>query len=133
MNYTQRIEKEIKDRKKNWEIYQADLKKDIINKYSFDIIITEEDDFNTDRGFFTNAHIFFKGSLVATISPNFDDAINGVLVESMWIDLRSTFHETTRTLIEEGFVFQKDDYLSLQSVLDEIERVRKEIVKYYSV
>ena len=144
MNTTEQL------REKSWEReypvfkeWQKKLTEEKINQYGFDVTIQNTrqrrlkiNHMNTGSGF-ENAHIDFKGSYVATIQCSFNDSWKEPKIEYMWVrhhwksfieEINSSRDERKLPLIE----FKRDGHQTLQTCLDELEKLRIEIVNHFS-
>jgi hypothetical protein len=137
MNFKEKVAQKLKEKQKNYKVFQDYLTKEKLNEYNFEVIICdpEKEKFNTDRGFFTSAQIYFKGDIVASVEPDF--SFNSKII-SMWLDLRS-FRQVLNTINysylennKEEFKYKRDKHKNIQTILDELEKIRLEIIKYYT-
>jgi hypothetical protein len=135
MTYEERRALNLKQKQDDYIEFQKKLNTEVLNKYGYTLVLPLEDKINTDRGFFTNVTILFKEVLFATLSSNFD---NSNEIKSMYMQFRS-IQDTINTInysnSERGLdeiEVNKHDFTNIQSALDELEKVRKEIVKFYN-
>ena len=132
----------LEKKKKIYSDFQEKLKLEQLNLHGFEIRICEpeNEEFNTNRGFFTSAYITFKGISFGQIKPGFNEDYKGVHGVDNLILIKGSYDhiQTINYSIEEGkykgqeFIFNRE-HDSLQSCLDELERLRQEIVKFYSI
>jgi len=123
--------------------FQKGIEKEKLNKYGFDVTLANPRErrlkmnhMNTGSGFET-ASIEFKGTWMARVIPFVVSSTGGVYVRTLY--LTNLNWETTinhinyslsrRKLPDVGF---KREHKTLQSCINELERVRKIIVKYFS-
>ena len=121
--------------------FQLKLKDEKLNLYGFKIHIVDggkSSKFNTDRGFFTSAYLYFKEINFGHIMPVFNEAhkaptkITNLHLSRGSNDLLGTINyfrqETNLKLLE-----FKNEHDTLQSCIDEVEKLRQEAVKFYSI
>jgi hypothetical protein len=142
LTYEERNAIALEKKKKIYSDFQEKLKLEQLNLHGFEIRICEpeREEFNTNRGFFTSAYITFKGISFGHVVPSFNENFRGVHgVDNLVLIKGSHDHvQTINYSIEQG-EFKGEEFSlkrehdSLQSCLDELERLRQEIVKFYSI
>lgn len=147
LSYEERAKKELDYKQELFITIQARLKKEKLNLYGFKIFIcdplSDNSRFNTSRGFFTSAYLTFKNTTFGNISPNFNIRYPRNLPPAISVD---SFHVSgfpgdilgliNYSRIEqhlEELVVKRDGYQCLQEFIDEMEKFRQEIVKFYSI
>lgn len=125
--------------------FQEDLAKENPKKYRFDITISnpkekrlKSNHINSGSGFET-CHIKFKGVNVAYVYPVFNSGFReNRQIQSMWIDARSwteILSTINYTRNEQGAAkidYRREGHLTLQSCIDELEKLRRVIVEHFS-
>ncbi|HUU86563.1 MAG TPA: hypothetical protein VMX17_02270 [Candidatus Glassbacteria bacterium] len=144
LSYEEQKEISIKNRQSLYKAFQENLMKEKLNLYGFEIHINNPEDsntiFNTSRDMYSSATLYFKDCVFGNISPNFIGKIKDEAIESLHMSfgmcakgvLESIdYHDSERGLKQ--LQAQKDSHKTLQSCIDEAERIRKEAVKFYSI
>lgn len=153
-SYEERQAKELTDKKELYIKIQSVLKKEKINLYGFKIFICDPLDdnsrFNTDRGFFTSAYLTFKGINFGNINPDFKTTYPkkslgqnlslspSITSDSFYIsnsksDVLGLINYSRAEQGLEELVIKREGCKCLQEFIDEMEKLRKEIVKFYSI
>ena len=138
-------------RTKDWEKrfpvfkkFQENLSKENPKKYRFDIDIINPKEkrlkfnhINSGSGF-ENCRIRFKGIIVGYVFPTFNNTMRDERkIESMWIDARSwteilsTINYTRSEQGDAKIDFRREGHLTLQSCIDELEKLRRVIVDHF--
>jgi hypothetical protein len=141
LSYEERINQSKETRKALYKSFQEILLKEKLNLYGFEIHICDPIDentlFNTNRDMFTSAYLTFKDCQFAIITPQFtgtfrNDKIDGLYMGRCGHDIIGSinYHRSEKGL--EEIVVEKS-HQTLQSCIDEAERIRQEAVKFYSL
>lgn len=144
LSYEERQEKELDDKYELFVKIQEKLKKEKINLYGFEIHIIEPTDenslINTDRGFFTSAHLTFKGISFGRLNPDFQTKLYKTTHDSFYITGYNNeplgsinYYRSQMTPPLPEIQVQRKDHKCLQTFIDEMEKFRQEIVKFYSI
>lgn len=142
LTYEERNAKTIQDKNKFYVELQEKLKKEVLNFHGFEVYICDPElvKINTDRGFFTSAYITFKGISFGHIVPSFKEDYKGIHGIEHLVLVRGA-HDHIQTInysIEEGHykgekITIKREHGSIQSCINELEYLRQEVVKFYSI
>lgn len=137
LSYEERISQSKETRKALYKSFQEILLKEKINLYGFEIHIcdptSENTLFNTNRDMFTSAYLTFKDCQFAIITPQFrNEKIDGLYMGRCGHDVLGSinYHRSEKGLEE---IIVEKSHQTLQSCIDEAERIRQEAVKFYSI
>lgn len=85
---------------------------------------------------FENAHIYFRESLVAVIYCQFSDSLKAPEIECLWIRYQwqpflAEINNSRRQRKLGEITFNRDGHKTLQSCVNELEKLRREIVYHF--
>ena len=141
LSYKEQVQQDKETRKALYASFQEKLMKEKLNLYGFEIHIcdptSENTLFNTDRDMFTSAYLTFKDCSFPNITPKFAgrfqaEEINGLSLSRCGQEFLGSinYHRSERGLEE---IVTNRTHDTLQSCIDEAERIRQEAVKFYSI
>jgi hypothetical protein len=141
LTYEERKAKTIELKKKVYAEFQAKLKAEVLNTYGFEVYICdpESEKINTDRDMFSSAYVYLKDNIFGDIRPIFENSYkfnSDNEITGMGLSFRNealgsiNYHNVEKGLDE---IKINREHKNLQSCLDELERLRQEIVKFYSI
>ena len=141
LSYEEKLTQAKEVRKDLYKSFQENLMKEKLNLYGFQIRIcdpaSENTLFNTNRDMYTSAYLEFKDCMFAIINPQFignfkNEKIDGLYMSRCGHDILGSinYHRSENGL--EEIVVEKS-HQTLQSCIDEAERIRQEAVKFYSI
>lgn len=141
ISYEEKKARAIEIRKSLYKSFQETLMKEKLNLYGFEIHIcdptSENTLFNTNRDMYSSAYLLFKDCQFAIITPQFtgtfrNEKIDGLFMSRCGQEFLGSinFHRSENEL--EEIVVEKS-HQTLQSCIDEAERIRQEAVKFYSI
>jgi len=144
LSYEERNAKLLETKKKLFFDVQTKIAKEKLNLYGFEIVFVDPiNKINTDRGFFTSAYITFKHISFGHIVPSFNITEKSLrqgspepAIESFIIhrtnELTGSINYSRSEDGKEELEFKYTDHMTIQSCLDELEKIRIEIANFYS-
>jgi len=127
-----------------FKAFQKALRAEKLGRYSFVVNISDPNEerlktnhINTGDGF-ECAHIYYKGVPIAYVYPQFPESwkkeqkIEGMWIRLNWKDVLESVNWSRCQRKMEELKFEMGGHQTLQSCLDEIEKVRTEIVNHFT-
>jgi hypothetical protein len=141
LSYEEKLNLAKEAKKVLYKSFQEALMKEKLNLYGFEIHIcdpaSEGTLFNTNRDMYNSAFLYFKDCQFAILTPQFTGAFKDKSIDGLFMGrcgqevLGSINYHRSENGLEEIII--EKSHQTLQSCIDEAERIRQEAVKFYSI